>query len=244
MPPDPSWVIEHRRAWESKPGLRWYYTEETFRLLKENMVPGRTLEIGTGPGYLARCLPGEVVSTDITAHSGVSVCADVHRLPFRDESFQNVVGVDILHHFAHPAGALREMARVLAPNGRIVLVEPWTGSLSIYFFRLLHQESCEPVADPWEAAMPEQKEPMDGNTIIPKLLLSDRAAELTQCVPALRIRREQTFGILSYFLTGGFQRWGFPLWASKVSAILERWLPEFLMRAAAVRVLFVLERHS
>jgi SAM-dependent methyltransferase len=242
MPPDPAWLVQHRRVWQHKAALRCYYTEEIFRRIKDNMSPGPSLEIGAGPGYLAQYLRDDIISTDITAHSGVSVCADAHHLPFPDRSFQNVVGVDVLHHFARPSGALREMVRVLCPGGRIALIEPWTGALSIHFFRLLHQESCVPVPDPWEHAMPPNKQPMDGNTIIPKLLLVDRAEELRARVPGLKLLGVEPFGILSYFLTGGFQSWGGPLWASRLSARIERLLPDFVTRGLAVRVFFSFEK--
>jgi SAM-dependent methyltransferase len=48
---------------------------------------------------------------------------DVNSLPFEDGSFTIVVTRFSVHHFPHPAAVLREMARVCAPGGRLVVVD-------------------------------------------------------------------------------------------------------------------------
>jgi SAM-dependent methyltransferase len=48
--------------------------------------------------------------------------ADVHTLPFRDESFDDVLVFHTLTYAEHPAQALSECARVLRPGGRAVLL--------------------------------------------------------------------------------------------------------------------------
>ena len=42
-------------------------------------------------------------------------------LPFADGEFTAVITTTAFHHFPDPAGAVREMVRVLAPGGRIVI---------------------------------------------------------------------------------------------------------------------------
>jgi SAM-dependent methyltransferase len=48
---------------------------------------------------------------------------DVKALPFEDGSFTIVVTRFSMHHFPDPAAVLREMARVCAPGGRLVVVD-------------------------------------------------------------------------------------------------------------------------
>jgi ubiquinone/menaquinone biosynthesis C-methylase UbiE len=48
---------------------------------------------------------------------------DVNSLPFEDGGFTIVVTRFSVHHFPDPAAVLREMARVCAPGGRLVVVD-------------------------------------------------------------------------------------------------------------------------
>lgn len=48
---------------------------------------------------------------------------DAEALPVEDNSFDRVTCRIALHHFPNPAQATREMARVLKPGGRLVLVD-------------------------------------------------------------------------------------------------------------------------
>jgi SAM-dependent methyltransferase len=56
------------------------------------------------------------------------IVGDAHALDFPDGTFQGVTCTRVLQHVEDPSAAVREMARVLAPGGRIVLLEPdWDG---------------------------------------------------------------------------------------------------------------------
>ena len=48
-------------------------------------------------------------------------CSDAHFLPFRDDSFDAVVGVCVLEHFQDDLKALRELRRVSKPGARLAL---------------------------------------------------------------------------------------------------------------------------
>ena len=97
---------------------------------------GRVLEAGCGTGYFAHLLETErgwpVVPMDYSWHGlryarqmGLerAVQGDIMRLPFADGAFDLVMSVDVLAHL--PRGeeqvAARELARVLAPGGLLVV---------------------------------------------------------------------------------------------------------------------------
>jgi SAM-dependent methyltransferase len=60
----------------------------------------------------------------------VAVCAIAEELPFRDGAFDTVVCQGSLDHFARPRAFLREVARVLRPDGRAVIAIANYDSLS------------------------------------------------------------------------------------------------------------------
>ena len=236
------WVERHRHSWNTKSGLRWYYTHEMFRRIAARLPPGPILELGAGPGFLTEYL-GETIAVDIDPSAHARVIADGHRLPFADASFASVVGVDVLHHFARPLDALRECARVLRPGGRIVLAEPWQTPVGGLFYRRLHHEGFFLVPDPWNQILPEGKDPMEGNTAVPWMLLRDGGSELSRNIPTLRLAEMTRFAMLAYLITGGFMRpWGMPAAVVAAIVLFERLMPRAVTGLFAVRAMLVLER--
>jgi len=68
----------------------------------------------------ARHLAAEQGFTNVAWHEG-----DVARLPFPDGAFSIVVTRFAVHHFPDPRAVLREMVRVCAPGGRVVVVDTY-----------------------------------------------------------------------------------------------------------------------
>jgi SAM-dependent methyltransferase len=66
----------------------------------------------------ARALAAEKAVVNVSWREG-----DVAALPWPDGAFTIVVTRFAVHHFPDPAAVLREMARVCAPGGRIVVVD-------------------------------------------------------------------------------------------------------------------------
>ena len=64
------------------------------------------------------------------------VRGDAHRLPFSAGAFDRISLQGILHHLDPPT-ALRELSRVLAPDGRIVMIEPLGHNPAINLYRRL-----------------------------------------------------------------------------------------------------------
>jgi SAM-dependent methyltransferase len=91
----------------------------------------RALDVGAGPAILSGELAhhvAEAVAVDTSAamlaHAPpgvVTVVAEAERLPFEDGAFTLVTCAKTLHHVRDPAAVLAEMARVLAPGGRLVV---------------------------------------------------------------------------------------------------------------------------
>jgi SAM-dependent methyltransferase len=82
----------------------------------------RTLDIGSGGGmYGYKDLFPNQVSVDIDPDRHPDVLGDAHALPFPDASFSVVLCTEVLEHLEDPKQAIKEMARVLTPGGRVIL---------------------------------------------------------------------------------------------------------------------------
>lgn len=97
---------------------------------------GRLLDIGGGTGRISSVVAEDarqVVIADASwkmARQAVekpallALAAEGEGLPFASRTFDRVLMVDALHHVRHQPQCVAEMLRVLAPGGRIVIVEP------------------------------------------------------------------------------------------------------------------------
>lgn len=128
--------------------IRKDYYDETLKdiiIQKTNIKTGNTvLDIGCGTGFLTLGLAkavgknGKVIGIDISEEmmkkaeenlfrAGVSniefKVGDAENIPLEDNSMDTVVGNMVLHHCPNPENAVKEMARVLKPNGRLVLAD-------------------------------------------------------------------------------------------------------------------------
>jgi ubiquinone/menaquinone biosynthesis C-methylase UbiE len=123
----PSWI---------EPQIRWF--DDLFPRLKEGRQIDRFLEVGAEKGHIGIHLRNRYgikgVCTDLsvdTFHMATPIVqermgvrempplasADVHALPFRDDSFDLVFCFSSLHHFHSPHDALGEIKRVLRGEG-------------------------------------------------------------------------------------------------------------------------------
>ena len=92
---------------------------------------GRILDVGCGKQPFAPLL--ETVGDGLThlefdrsrfAPAPPDVWGDALALPFREGSFGTVVSFQVLEHVPRPALMVEEMARVLAPGGRLIVTAP------------------------------------------------------------------------------------------------------------------------
>jgi ubiquinone/menaquinone biosynthesis C-methylase UbiE len=121
---------------------RWRrYVETTARRTLEWMQPppgSRLLDLGCGTGLLLRAsaarapgvrhtgadlsLPMLRVARARGTPAGLAA-ADAAALPFADGAFDTAVSVSSLHLWDDPVAALRDLRRVLAPGGALVLTD-------------------------------------------------------------------------------------------------------------------------
>jgi ubiquinone/menaquinone biosynthesis C-methylase UbiE len=139
----------HEEKRYSKEYARYYHDWWTRKLLSFASPEGRILDNGCGTGILFEALPDRrynIVGLDISARmlsyarqrAKNLVLGDSQELPFRNESYDLVVGRSLLHHLPDPYMGVKEMARVLKKGGKMVVVDTNASFLSAlprYFAR-------------------------------------------------------------------------------------------------------------
>ena len=137
---------------------------KAYTVMVANVQPGqRVLDIAGGTGDLALAFAKKVGPTGQVAHTDINeamlrtgrdrlldagvilptaVC-DAEKLPFPDGHFDLVSVAFGLRNMTHKDAALREMARVLKPGGRLLVLEfsrvakPLRGLYDLYSFKVL-----------------------------------------------------------------------------------------------------------
>ena len=84
-------------------------------------TPGVILNLGSGNQPAGP----NTLNVDMFDYENVDVVADLHRLPFADDSVDGVISIAVLEHVRDPETALAEMHRVLKPGGRIFTLIPF-----------------------------------------------------------------------------------------------------------------------
>ncbi len=115
--------------------------EARYTIVAQRTAPGqRVLDIGCGDGYLMSLVAdcgGAVTGVDMEI-TGLALAsqmlgtprnlrllqADATHLPFLEASFDRVFLVDVIEHIVDPGPCLGEIARMLAPEGSLLVTTP------------------------------------------------------------------------------------------------------------------------
>lgn len=136
------------------------------RALLRRPAVGPRVDVGPGTGYLANALlePGPIVAVDVAhdnllalrrkardggdAERFLPVRADLMQLPFKDGAAATVLCTQVLEHVAEDARAARELARILAPHGQLIVEVPHVGAGYASHLELLGVQTVHDVPGP------------------------------------------------------------------------------------------------
>ena len=96
----------------------------TRKKLKQFLVRHRSnekvLDIGASKNSYKDLFPNKI-SMDIDPENDPDIIGDAHKLPFSDNEFEMILCTEVLEHLTEPHVAIKEMERVLKPEGKIIL---------------------------------------------------------------------------------------------------------------------------
>ncbi|MDO8647820.1 MAG: class I SAM-dependent methyltransferase [Candidatus Diapherotrites archaeon] len=93
----------------------------------KNEMRGKILDMGCNYGLLHRQIDNKnVTGIDVFVDNYKErvVQGDVNKMPFKDESFDTLVGGELLEHMKDPDKFLKECKRVLKKGGKLIITTP------------------------------------------------------------------------------------------------------------------------
>jgi SAM-dependent methyltransferase len=209
-PRGPRTLVEELRvqdeSWRTRPILRRLYGEWYGLMVgRLSAVPGPTVELGSGISRFKEHYP-PTVATDVEATPWVETVVDAESLPYEDASVANLVLVDVFHHLSSPSRFLDSAARVLAPGGRVVILDPYCSPVSNLAYRYFHHERTDLNAPPFADDPQTAEAPLAGNQARATLVFFRNRDEFERRWPALPIVERRRLALLAYPLSGGFTR--------------------------------------
>lgn len=184
-----------------------------------SLVPageGKSLEIGSGAGFLKEYLP-EVITSDILPLEGIDAVVDAERLPFEEGELKAIVMNNVLHHVPDVRQFFTESTRCVCPGGRIIMVEPWVSWWSKIIYKRLHHEPFDVQSSEW--TFPADGPLSGANGALPWILFKRDREQFEQEFPEWSIQSTQPIMPFRYLVSGGISlrslmpSWSYDLWA-------------------------------
>jgi SAM-dependent methyltransferase len=126
-----------QREQYSKGGVGRWFWDLRDRAVLDNVTGARILDAGCGEGVTLQKLLAQYPNANITGvdidPQNVQICRDhslpvrqgsTYELPFEDGAFDCCLLLEVIEHLDEPERALKELARVTRPGGRLIVLYP------------------------------------------------------------------------------------------------------------------------
>lgn len=102
----------------------------TRKIIEDNLeyLYGNVLDLGCGKGKYKNIIlrkAAKYTGADLYTTENVDVITDAKKTPFEDNTFDNMVCLQVLEHIDEPHKVINECFRILKKGGHIILTTPW-----------------------------------------------------------------------------------------------------------------------
>ena len=198
-------IEQNLQAWQKKPLLQKIYADFYRRILGliDPRQAGAIVEIGSGIGNLKGHLP-QAWSTDLFPNPWLDLVCDGYEMPFRNRTLSHLVLFDVFHHLRAPRAFLGEAKRVLAPDGKLILFEPYISWASYPAYGWFHHEPValgKNISPADRLPRPRDYYAAQGNAT--RLFFRNDNPEILN---GWRTVHAERFAAFSYLLSGGYSK--------------------------------------
>lgn len=195
------WLDKHRKVIKQKRFLNLIYVDFYKEIKSFIDKSGKSVEFGSGAGFIKEVIPNAITS-DLIKGEGIDLVFSATNLPFKENTVNSFLMLNVFHHIKNPEKALSEMQRCLKSGGRVVMIEPYNSLWGGFIYRFLHQEHFEPRAT-WKVKGKGRMS--DSNTALPWIVFVRDRAKFEKKYPKLKIIKVSPHTPFSYLVSGGLK---------------------------------------
>lgn len=199
---DCSLTLLHKQILMEKKFLRKVY-ESFYRDLMSHVQyyeNGTFIELGSGAGFIKQMYP-KIQTSDVLDLPDLDRIFDATKMPFKNNSVDAIVLINVLHHIKNIELFFAEVTRVLKETGRIVMIEPANTLWSRFVYTRFHHEVFDPNAD-WQVE--GSRHLLDGNDALAWIIFNRDKEQFQKKYPELNIIKIYNHTPVSYLISGGF----------------------------------------
>ncbi|MEI6887194.1 MAG: class I SAM-dependent methyltransferase [bacterium] len=177
--------------------------EERYRFFLKNLSGGneaKTVEIGSGAGFIKEIIPNAITS-ELLKLPNVDMHFSALDMPFEDESVDNFLMIDVLHHIPDIYKLFSEINRCLKKGGKLIFTEPANTLWSRFIYQNFHHETFNPKAD-WTFV--SQGPLSDANGALPYIVFERDINKFNELYPNFKITYFKKHSPIKYLISGGF----------------------------------------
>ena len=221
----PERTIYHHEIIMRKRFLRSLYEQWYFEFIKEikNLPNDVFIELGSGGGFFKELEP-KVICTDILELPTNDMTFSALEMPFGDHSVGGIFMIDTFHHIPDIELFLNEVDRILAINGKMIMIEPANSLWGRFIYKNFHHEPFNTNGG-WTFP---QKGPLSGaNGALPWIVFDRDRIIFNTKFPHLKLDKIKYRNPLLYLTSGGISfRQLFPDFMFPVINKIDQLLPK------------------